>query len=108
MTSRLTETVVDCADPAHLAEFWCAALGYEPAGSLEEERASMLAWFASRARIVVSSHATLAALDATFAAPADRFGVIALSGEHAAKPRAADPLPAFWWGKRGACRRGGR
>jgi hypothetical protein len=28
MTSRLTETVVDCSDPARLAEFWCAALGY--------------------------------------------------------------------------------
>jgi catechol 2,3-dioxygenase-like lactoylglutathione lyase family enzyme len=28
MTSRLTETIVDCADPAALAEFWCAALGY--------------------------------------------------------------------------------
>ena len=28
MTSRLTEINVDCADPARLAEFWCAALGY--------------------------------------------------------------------------------
>jgi hypothetical protein len=28
MSSRLTETIVDCADPAALAEFWCAALGY--------------------------------------------------------------------------------
>jgi len=28
MTSRLTEINVDCADPAALAEFWCAALGY--------------------------------------------------------------------------------
>lgn len=29
MTSRLTETAIDCADPASLAEFWCAALGYQ-------------------------------------------------------------------------------
>ena len=28
MTSRLTETAIDCADPMRLAEFWCAALGY--------------------------------------------------------------------------------
>ena len=28
MTSRLTEINVDCADPAGLARFWCAALGY--------------------------------------------------------------------------------
>lgn len=28
MTSRITETSVDCADPAGLADFWCAALGY--------------------------------------------------------------------------------
>ncbi len=28
MTSRLTETNVDCADPVRLADFWCAALGY--------------------------------------------------------------------------------
>lgn len=29
MTSRLTETAIDCADPVRLAEFWCAALGYQ-------------------------------------------------------------------------------
>ena len=29
MTSRLTETAIDCADPMRLAEFWCAALGYQ-------------------------------------------------------------------------------
>jgi glyoxalase superfamily protein len=29
MTSRLTELSVDCADPAALARFWAAALGYE-------------------------------------------------------------------------------
>ena len=28
MTSRLTEINVDCTDPAGLAGFWCAALGY--------------------------------------------------------------------------------
>src|SRR6478735_5346842 len=28
MTSRLTETNIDCADPVRLADFWCAALGY--------------------------------------------------------------------------------
>lgn len=28
MTSRLTETAFDCSDPAALAEFWCAVLGY--------------------------------------------------------------------------------
>ncbi|MQW76719.1 VOC family protein [Nocardioides sp. dk4132] len=28
MTSRLTEINIDCADPARLAQFWCAALGY--------------------------------------------------------------------------------
>jgi hypothetical protein len=28
VTSRLTETAIDCSDPAALAEFWCAALGY--------------------------------------------------------------------------------
>jgi len=28
MTSRLTETVIDCSDPAALAGFWCSALGY--------------------------------------------------------------------------------
>jgi hypothetical protein len=29
MTSRLTECVVDCADPAALARFWAAVLGYQ-------------------------------------------------------------------------------
>lgn len=28
VTSRLTETVIDCADPWLLAQFWAAALGY--------------------------------------------------------------------------------
>jgi hypothetical protein len=28
MTSRLTETVIDCSDPAGLADFWCHVLGY--------------------------------------------------------------------------------
>jgi catechol 2,3-dioxygenase-like lactoylglutathione lyase family enzyme len=29
MASRITTVLVDCADPARLAEFWCAVLGYE-------------------------------------------------------------------------------
>ncbi|MFJ2744859.1 VOC family protein [Streptomyces sp. NPDC087440] len=29
MTSKFTELAVDCADPAALARFWCAVLGYE-------------------------------------------------------------------------------
>ena len=28
MAVRITEIVVDCADPAALAEFWCGVLGY--------------------------------------------------------------------------------
>jgi hypothetical protein len=28
MTSRLTEISLDCVDPARLADFWCAVLGY--------------------------------------------------------------------------------
>lgn len=29
MGSKFTELAVDCADPAGLARFWCAVLGYE-------------------------------------------------------------------------------
>ena len=29
MTSRLTEVAISCADPAALAQFWCAVLDYE-------------------------------------------------------------------------------
>jgi catechol 2,3-dioxygenase-like lactoylglutathione lyase family enzyme len=32
MTSKLTEIAIDCADPAALARFWCAVLGYEVQG----------------------------------------------------------------------------
>jgi len=28
MTSRMTEISIDCVDPARLATFWCAVLGY--------------------------------------------------------------------------------
>ncbi|WP_336713134.1 VOC family protein [Arthrobacter sp. USHLN218] len=28
MTSRISELVLDCADPEHLAKFWCGVLGY--------------------------------------------------------------------------------
>lgn len=68
-----------------------------PPGSLEDERATMHEWFNSAARIIVSSNATLTALDNTFAAPSNRFCIIPLSGEHAATPhaRAAD-APADW------------
>ncbi|HEU5036128.1 MAG TPA: VOC family protein [Nocardioides sp.] len=50
MTSRLTELVIDCADPVELARFWTAALDYVvvdespewveigPAGGTDEER----------------------------------------------------------------------
>ncbi|OLT19287.1 glyoxalase [Pseudonocardia sp. CNS-139] len=29
MASKFTELAIDCADPAALARFWCAVLGYE-------------------------------------------------------------------------------
>jgi hypothetical protein len=29
MSSKSTELVIDCADPAGLARFWCSILGYE-------------------------------------------------------------------------------
>ena len=29
MASRFTELAIDCADPAGLARFWCAVLGYQ-------------------------------------------------------------------------------
>ncbi|WP_132430451.1 VOC family protein [Pseudonocardia endophytica] len=29
MTSKFTELAIDCVDPASLARFWCAVLGYE-------------------------------------------------------------------------------
>ena len=32
MACRITELVLDCRDPDRLAEFWCAALGYEVIG----------------------------------------------------------------------------
>jgi glycosyltransferase involved in cell wall biosynthesis len=89
-------TVIASFHDAILFQFSHLFADLLPAGALDEERASMLAWFASPARIVVSSNATLAALDQTFAAPADRFRVIPLSGEHAARPRDATPLPADW------------
>jgi Glyoxalase-like domain len=36
MASRFTELVVDCADPRRLAEFWAAALGWQPTGRYQE------------------------------------------------------------------------
>ncbi|MBF6171005.1 VOC family protein [Nocardia blacklockiae] len=32
MACRITELVIDCADPPRLAEFWCAVLGYAVLG----------------------------------------------------------------------------
>lgn len=29
MASKFTELAIDCADPHHLAQFWCTVLGYE-------------------------------------------------------------------------------
>jgi len=29
MTSKFTELAIDCADPHHLARFWCSVLGYD-------------------------------------------------------------------------------
>ena len=54
MTSRLSECVVDCADPAGLSRFWAAALAYEvleesadlveigPGGSTDADRLAAL------------------------------------------------------------------
>ncbi|MET1132689.1 MAG: VOC family protein [Aeromicrobium sp.] len=36
MTSRLTEISLDCADPARLADFWCAVLGYAVLDSTDD------------------------------------------------------------------------
>jgi catechol 2,3-dioxygenase-like lactoylglutathione lyase family enzyme len=36
MTSRLTEISIDCADPARLADFWCAVLGYAVLDSTDD------------------------------------------------------------------------
>lgn len=37
MTSKFTELAIDCADPAGLARFWCAVLGYEVQDEDEED-----------------------------------------------------------------------
>ena len=94
----LPSRVVGSFHDAILFQFSGLFEGLLPAGSLADERESMLAWFESPARVVVSSDATLAALGATFAAPPARFGVIPLSGEHAATPRPRrDPPPEWAW-----------
>ena len=36
MTSKLPELAIDCADPAGLAGFWCAVLGYEVQGTADD------------------------------------------------------------------------
>jgi catechol 2,3-dioxygenase-like lactoylglutathione lyase family enzyme len=43
MGSRLTEIVVDCQDPAALAAFWAAALGYHVVRT-EEGQVEIAAW----------------------------------------------------------------
>jgi glycosyltransferase involved in cell wall biosynthesis len=96
LTSRPATRVVASFHDAILFQFSHLFTDLLPACSLDEERASMLDWFASPARIVVSSNATLAAIDTTFAAPAERFSVIPLSGEHAAKPRPSSAVPENW------------
>jgi glycosyltransferase involved in cell wall biosynthesis len=92
----LPARVVGSFHDAILFQFSHLFEGLLPPGSLAEERAGMLEWFESAARIVVSSEATLGALGATFAAPAARFGVIPLSGEHAAAPRPRRDAPPEW------------
>ncbi|WP_052850530.1 VOC family protein [Streptomyces avicenniae] len=37
MASKFTEMVIDCADPAGLAHFWCAVLDYEVQDEDEED-----------------------------------------------------------------------
>lgn len=37
MTSRLNEIVIDAADPAALAEFWCAVLGWQVVDFTDDE-----------------------------------------------------------------------
>ncbi len=43
MGSRLTEIVVDCHDPAALASFWAAALGYHVVRT-EEDQVEIAPW----------------------------------------------------------------
>jgi catechol 2,3-dioxygenase-like lactoylglutathione lyase family enzyme len=43
MESRLTEVVIDCHDPAALAAFWAAALGYHVVRT-EDQQVEIAAW----------------------------------------------------------------
>jgi hypothetical protein len=43
MTSRVTEVVVDCRDPAGLAAFWTAALGYHVVHA-DEDQVEIAPW----------------------------------------------------------------
>ena len=36
MASKFTELIVDAVDPGRLAQFWMAALGWEPTGKYDE------------------------------------------------------------------------
>ncbi|WP_040810629.1 VOC family protein [Nocardia concava] len=38
MACKITELVIDCADPARLADFWCEVLGYVELERDEEDR----------------------------------------------------------------------
>ncbi|MEU6045794.1 VOC family protein [Streptomyces griseus] len=42
MASKFTELAIDCADPAALARFWCAVLGYEVQDADEEDGVVMI------------------------------------------------------------------
>ncbi|MEV7912785.1 VOC family protein [Streptomyces griseus] len=42
MASKFTELAIDCADPAGLARFWCAVLGYEVQDVDEDEGVVMI------------------------------------------------------------------
>lgn len=66
-----------------------------PAHLFETERETLRRWLASEARIVVSSRATIAALDTLFAYQAARLFVVTILGDHARK-RKMQLLPADW------------
>ncbi|MCL6289015.1 MULTISPECIES: VOC family protein [Streptomyces] len=42
MASKFTELAIDCADPAALARFWCAVLGYEVQDADEDDGVVMI------------------------------------------------------------------
>ena len=62
--------------------------GIVPPFQRRDERETVRAWLASSARVVATSHATVARLTDLFGAAPGRVGVIPLSGSHARGPRA--------------------